>query len=484
MTTIYYDDSGCGQGKTHRALDTIIEQGGRHIYAADRIEAIEERARSLRDKLPKDSPLLIEEIYSNHDYSAIGQSVSSLIEEVPSDYASHKHVVILITHEALKLANFEGFAGQGWSVWIDEVPSILDNEKHQFHLTWNTLAQLYHLAPLKGSTKWSEVLKRDSAVDVAALALDDQAQVLRPLERRVSDPRRNVFTNVREWEELSIKRRQMTWFSIWSPDELDVFDAVFMLGSGLMNSVTVRLWKKHWPEVEWEPMQSPRRAFMHRRVIITCFAEAHVASRKLFDAEEGKKNLTKIARYISERVPTNDLIWTCNKPEIALLKPVMTGEWLTPKKAGSNLYSNRHHVAALYSCKPDDSMRLVLEALGLKSEHYVGTNEYETILQFACRGSIREPSDTSDFHIYVYDRKQAEFLLAYFRDRASAYVLWPQIEVVNLGFANDVRNSKRGRKVKVLTLEEQAAKVEERREQNRLAKQRSRDKAKIASKAA
>ena len=55
---------------------------------------------------------------------------------------------------------------------------------------------------------------------------------------------------------------------------------------------------------------------------------------------------------------------------------------------------------------------------------------------------------------------------------------------MNLGFANDVRNSKRGRKVKVLTLEEQAAKVEERREQNRLAKQRSRQKAKNAAKAA
>lgn len=321
--------------------------------------------------------------------------------------------------------------------------------------------------------------KRDSGVDVAALALDDGLQVLRPFHRRVDDPRRKVFVDVREWEELSVRRRRMSWFSVWSPNELRAFDAVFMLGNDLMNSVTVRLWREHWPEVEWQPMQVERRAFLPRRVIITCFADGHVGNRKLFGSDQGKKNLTAIARYL-QRVPPEQMIWTCNKPEIALLQPLLDAEWLTPKKAGSNAYSGRNHVAALYSSKPDDSMRLVLKALRLEAEHYVGTNEYETILQFVCRGSIREPGDQRDFHIYVYDIMQAEYLQSYFRERASDYVIWVDVEVVDLGFATDVRDTKRGRRPKVLTLAEQEVRKAKRREANTKSKRKQRAAAKLS----
>ena len=72
----------------------------------------------------------------------------------------------------------------------------------------------------------------------------------------------------------------------------------------------------------------------------------------------------------------------------------------------------------------------------------------------------------------------------YLRERASDYVLWPEIIIVDLGFANDVRDGRRGPKTKVLTLAEQVVRVEKRKKQNREAKQRFRAAAKVAKKAA
>jgi hypothetical protein len=267
----------------------------------------------------------------------------------------------------------------------------------------------------------------------------------------------------------------MSWYSVWSPKELTTFDAVFMLGNALMNSLTARLWRRHWPEMQWVAMEAPVRAFKPRRVKITYFAEGHTASRKLFGADKGKENLQQIARFLKDRGLGEQMIWTCNRPDRTVLRD-MPGEWLTPKKAGSNGYSERMYVAAIYTAKLDDSLRLVLERLGLRGQDHIETAEYETILQFVCRGSIREPDDQSDFQIYVYDRRQADYLLAYFRDHASDYVLWPEIVLENLGFAYDVRDSKRGRKPRVLSLAEEAKRKELRRVADRLRKRKARAK--------
>lgn len=390
MTTIYYDDGGCGSGKTHRALTAITCKGGRHIYAADRIEAIDERARSLRAMRADEQSLKVVTIYSNHDYRAVGPSVSAQIEAVPADFAEHSNIVVLITHEALKFANFEAFAGQGWSLWIDEVPSVLDNDTHFFHVAWDKLDELYSLHPFEGE-KWSEVTRKNPNIDVAAMALDDALQVLRPFEKRVADPRRKVLVNVADWAELSVKRRKMSWYSVWSPAELATFDAVFMLGNALMNSLTARLWRRHWPEVQWVPMEAPLRVFKPRRVKITYFAESHTATRKLFGSDKGKENLKQIARYLKDRGLGKEMIWTCNRPDRAILS-AMPGEWLTPKKAGSNAYSELTHVAAIYTAKPDDSLKLVLERLGLCGQDHTETAEYETISSSSAEGQSAIPT--------------------------------------------------------------------------------------------
>lgn len=466
MTTIFYNDGGCGSGKTHQALQAIVTNGGRHIYAADRIEAIEERARELRDMRPSGSPLTLITIYSNHDFRGAGPSVQAQIEAVPTEHGSHRDLVVFITHEAMKHANFDSYADHGWTIWIDEVPSVLDHDAHSFYLSWERLAEIYELKPL--DKRWSEITLLVSAIDVAALAHDDAFQVLRPFHRRVADPRRTVLADLTAWSELGVKRRTMSWHSLWSPEELAPFDNVFMLGNSLKNSLTYQLWQQHWPEVQWVEMSAPLRPFLPRRVTITCFAEGHTASRKLFGSDKGQDNLKRVARYLGDQgYEPQSLIWTCNHADRKTLRQ-MPGTWLAPKKAGSNSYEGYAAVAALYSAKPSDSHRLVLDRLGVDAHWHTVTAEYETVLQFACRGSIRLPGDQQHFRLFVYDRDQAEHLAAYFRDDPRGYVLWPEVVVENLGFAFDVRDTKRGRKPKPVSLAEDAAKKAKRNEDAKL----------------
>ena len=476
MTTIHYDSGGCGSGKTYQALQTIIDSGGRHIYACDRKEAIRERTRTLRELRPDETPLL-RTIYSDHDFRGIGPSVLTEIEALPDELAGHSDVVVFITHEALKLANWEAFAGQGWSLWIDEVPHVLDNDSHAFCRSWKLLSRAYELRPVE-ETRWSEVHLRDLSLDVATLALDDALQVIRPMHRRVADPRRQVFANIKEWAELAEKRKRVSWYSLWSPADLDAFSAVFMLGNGLETSATVQLWKAQWPEVEWLPMELAMRPFLPRRVSITYFAERHCASRSLFGSDAGKSNLRQIARYLAQR-HDYDLIWTCNEPEKELLRG-MPGQWLRPKQAGSNSYEGYAAVAPIYTSKPDDSLRVVYKQLGVDPVCHTRTAEYETILQFACRGSIRLPHDQRPFRIYVYDKAQAQYLLDYFDRDPRSYAV-ARLELENLGFAFDVRDSRRGRKKKVMSAAEREAAAERRRKADRERKRRKRPEKKTAS---
>jgi hypothetical protein len=252
-----------------------------------------------------------------------------------------------------------------------------------------------------------------------------------------------------------------------------------MLGNDLMKSVTARCWLEHWPEFSWTPLSSSSRAFLPRTVTITYFAEEHRASRSLFGSKQGQENLKKVADWLSTRGIAEDLIWTCNNDDQPLLETLMPGTWLRPKKAGSNSYSAYTNVAALYSAKPCDSLRAVMERLRLKPDWHTETAEFETILQFVCRGSIRVPNDQRPFRIFVYDRHQAEYLHRYFSAYQCGSVYWASLEFENLGFGYDKRDSKRGPKPKVLSFAEEAARKEKRKIDDKERKRRDRAAAKL-----
>lgn len=454
MQTIYYDDGGCGTGKTHRALHRIANKGGKHLFVVDRREAMTERTRLLRELAWDGPPIRIRCIASSDDRTAVQRGVKAQVEDAAAEHADEDNVVVFITHEAMRMVGFEAFAEQDWSIWIDEVPSVIDNESHSFFIAWEKLRDFYDLEPVDET--WSLVSRRDPDLDVAALANCEAFELLRPFHRRVCSASRKVLVNVREWGELAEKGRQLTWYSVWSPDQLGPFDAIYMLGNALTASMTFRIWQEVCPEIRWEPM--PRKAieFRHRRAVIHYFAEEHVASRALFQTPEGQRNLRKASEWIAERVPPDQHIWMRNEHTAPLVVALNgCGTRLSPMKAGSNAYDYATHVTCLYSAKPAPALRSVYRHIGVDPAYHVHSAEYETINQFVCRGSIRNPRDDRDIHIYVYDRKQAEYLLSYFGRDPRRYV-WAELDAVDLGFIREEHCSKPGPKVQRLSAAEQA----------------------------
>lgn len=419
-------------------------------------------------------------ISADQNYRLQKRSVTESVEAIPDDFAGHNDVVVFITHEALKLASFEGVAGLGWSMWIDEVPDILDHDKHRFCLTWTQLQAMYRLEPC-GAGKWSKVSLTEEAPELADLANDDGLEMLRPFHRRVADTRREVFINIPEWKELSIKGRELVWYSLWSPDDLRHFESVTLLGNRLLSSATVAILNAKWPTITWRRIPVVDRSFAIRRVHITYFAESHCASRALFDTEQGQRNLRKIADDIGFRVPPHAHIWTCNDKDLDHLKG-LTGPRLKPRQSGSNSFAHATHATMIYTAKPDPNLRAIYQRLGVTPQSFTQSAEREVILQFMCRTSLRLANNQRELHLWVYDKQQAEYLRECLETDPRSYVIC-DLTLQNLGFAYDVRDSRPGRRKVVMTLAEAEAKKEADRIKDRYRKRDGRAAKKAAANA-
>ncbi|EJU12875.1 hypothetical protein LH128_11608 [Sphingomonas sp. LH128] len=72
------------------------------------------------------------------------------------------------------------------------------------------------------------------------------------------------------------------------------------------------------------------------------------------------------------------------------------------------------HAAAIYSAKPSSNLRGLLTALHLDPVIWTRSVEFETILQFVTRTSVRDPANRTPVHLWVFNRAQAAYLKDYF----------------------------------------------------------------------
>jgi len=472
----YYTDGACGTGKTHQALSKIVMAGGRHLFVVDRKETmIERQATVTKIAIATGHYMPTLCVMSGDDRNTKKHGVRRRIHDLPTDYGDHPDVCVFITHEAMRMCDFSDFSG--WSIWIDEVPDVMDNETMNIAVSRVIFESLYDLDPILteagDSTGWSEVVSRDPTVDLAMIASDDVAHGLRSLHRRVMEAkatnRRSVIVNGDAWSEF-VGDKKCNWFSLWSPEYLANFQSVTFLANAFTNSLTFQIMRSMWPDIEWmEVRTNVNRVFKPRSVMIHYYADNHVASRTLFSSEAGKRNLEAISIDINSRIGDRDHIWMCNKAQDDAVR--LMGRKLSPKQAGSNEYQHISAATCIYSVKPDADQRKVYDLLGIDPDYYTETNERETILQFMCRTSVRDPDSTAPIDLFVYDKAQAEYLLRYFERDQRGYAA-ASMQLHDLGFAQIER--KTGRPVI-------ARSVEEKRELARIRKARQRSKVKVAA---
>ena len=115
------------------------------------------------------------------------------------------------------------------------------------------------------------------------------------------------------------------------------------------------------------------------------------------------------------------------------------------------------HAAMIYAVKPSENVRSVIRAVGVTEDEWISTNEREAILQLVTRCSIRNVASAEPATVYVFDKDQADYLMAFFAKQAH---IDATIEFVDL--ALDLAFEKPGPRIRELSPDEVAIRKAER----------------------
>jgi hypothetical protein len=145
---------------------------------------------------------------------------------------------------------------------------------------------------------------------------------------------------------------------------------------------------------------------------------------------------------------------------------------VSPKQAGTNEYRHLTGCAAIYSNKHQSSDAPLVEVFGLSREDIERARQTEDIEQFIMRGAIRCPDFGGEYDIYLYDQWQAEAAKRFLESHSITDVEFIGLDEVGI---MDEERPKPGRKPSSSNSEVLKLKAEERREADRLRKQRDRE---------
>lgn len=410
MVQFYYSDAHCGGGKTFWAIQQMAGVEGRYLYAVDRRAVMAGRAGEVEGvaaqvgKVP--SVPVIRSSMGDDDKGGTAQ-VRQALEAAAATYATSRHVVVVVTHEALMSADLRGFGG--WTAIIDEAPATLAVGTRRTPALAPWLKANYALKPDPDDPGWSLVEPAGGILPLAHVSEDDTLSGWQGFHKRVLAGH-EVYCSVTDWDAVA-DGRQWTWYAPWRFSNLAAFDEVFVLANAFHSSLSYLVAQKVEPQVRFQPLTiTDTRTWARRTATISYFAEAHVASASFWSGEAGGRCLAQVAEWIAKNSDNNH-IWTCNAAREGVFGAVpIKGQRLTPRQHGSDDFKHISTASVVYSAKLNPSEVPVFARLGITPEQVQRAREREDILQFSLRTSLRDPASTQPVEIRVYDRQQATFL--------------------------------------------------------------------------
>lgn len=476
---VFIDESHAGAGKTREAIKRIVSVPCKTLFITERKSAFSELEQRFRDAARKaNSAPIIRHIHGdNHE----GRGVVKRIAELPADYRLHGHVVVIATHEALLRSDFSGFAG--WQIVIDEVPRFLDFEEKHTPLDIAFFQRYYNLTPMLGNWSTVEPTAAGRALTAKDVRDDDSHSHLdlfhaRVLEADQPDGTRLVMCNLPNWSAMKGKKVKWCWASTFSLRALAAFDRVELLGNRFSEDIGTQITSFiDGDSVEWEALPPPPiggDAPAARSVTINFFSD-RPSSKSWFGQCGGQAVLREIGDHLATTLPQN-AIWTANengnwgKPAPRTLLALDDDAFVKPKQAGTNQFRKLHHAAMIYAAKPCENLRSLLRLFKIDPLLWTRSVEFETILQFATRTSVRDPDSAAPVSLWVFDREQALYLKAYFD--AQPHIMASMVHVP-LAIAIPPK-SKGGRPRAFRTPEQEAARQAERRKRDAARKRRNR----------
>jgi len=433
--TIYYSNAFCGAGKTEWAVKLMGKTPGRYIYAVDRTEEFNDRTKRIVSKAIEAGVSVPIHSLSSKAGNSVSQDFPFVIER----YSHEDHVVVIITHEAMKIVDHSVVEGLGWSIIVDEDPKIWSSASFDLGASSPFWLANYTLEPF--TTGYSTIHAKADAPSWRALMADDLTRPMAAFHNRIK--RNGAIVNLEAWEELE-RRQRLTYYALWDVTELAVYDRAVILANSFDSLITFRLIRSLSPSVSLQPIAIvPDQVWQGRDLTINYMAEDHCAGSTFFETTEaGRLAVEEWSKWIRLNVQAKDHYWAANKKRGDLKLP---GQQVSPKIAGSNEYRNLTQCSILYSAKANDAENALFAALSngrIDRDAVRRDREFEDLIQIVFRSSLRLSDDTRSVMVTVYDKEQATFLADYFK--AAGFPFRTNLEFIDLGLTR--QKEKPGRK--------------------------------------
>ena len=411
----------------------------------------------------------MEPIY--YDQPGMKGKVQPRIAQAIEKLGVHPHSVVIMTHCALLDLAPERLTG--WHVAVDEVPEggVVSN-RFAAGASWHNLDRLYRLEPVSGG--WWRVLPRGEAdLPTPGEVIHDSAEALREFHRRALNPARTVLIDIGNWQDARGTRKRVRWHSCWTPHGLLRHAAsVTFAGANVLDSLVCRAAERVGAdEIEFRPVPIASGRTAAPRVLIHYFTR-HEGTTLWWDTQEGSRCLFKIGSHLSGI--GFDGFWSGNHTVIPYLRHRFPGQEVAPRLSGTNGLREHRRCAYIYSNKPQAADGPLLEALGFDRDDIRRTREDEDVIQFVCRGAIRDGSFGGTYEVFLYSEQQAQRLHAYLVKSGITDDV-ELVPVVEAGLMDEERPSlpeRLRREPDTITISERLAL---RREKARLRAQKNRD---------
>lgn len=433
---IYYSNAYCGAGKTEWAVQEMARKRGRYIYSVDRTKEFSDRSKRINDHaILANEPVRIVSLFSD-EKTVVSRDFPLVVER----YSADEHVVIIITHEAMKIVDHSVVEGLGWSIIVDEDPKIWSSASFDLGPSkpfWEANYDLKRFA-----SGYSEIKAKTDAPSWQALMADDLTRPMAAFHSRIK--RAGAAVNLEAWEQLE-QRQRLTYYALWDVTELAVYDRAVILANSFDSLITFRLIQGLHPTVALQPITvGANRVWQGRDLTINYMAADHVAGSSFFETTEaGQRAVKEWSDWVRKNVTGSEHYWAANKKRGDLNLP---GKQVSTKIAGSNEYRYLTQCSVLYSAKANGSEEAVFAAMtnGLIDRDAVRRDrEFEDLIQIVFRSALRVPDDTRPVTITVYDKEQATFLADYFE--AAGFPFRTKLNFIDLGLTR--QKAKPGRKV-------------------------------------
>lgn len=401
-------EAECGEGKTRDELLRIGKERGRYVYVVPKIDDIDKRRKelfALVGGLAAHS-FTIKEAHSRTEGDLRVPLQLLKIRNDLSSLPAGKPMLVFVTQQAATQMD--------WSKWtdfeivFDEVPEVFATYRIKARKNAGLLREYVHVNTDDGECYQLGLTGKGREL-AASTDIDDYDAVHFGLTLMMAKENTYVWVRKSAWDDPA-DSGVLEFFTVTSPMNLTAFKRVRMLGDEMMKSVTAEVWQKKWG-VEFQCLDFPRRSRAvptAKRVSIVYFAEHRDSSITRF--KEGDVPLAAISEFIKRDTGEKPVLWTANERLKAdCLLPAT--DFISPKAHGRNDLQHYTHVAWLAAMKASKFEITSLQSVcGMTSQALTDWREYNALYQFVMRSNLRDYDSATPVVIYVFSRKQAEYL--------------------------------------------------------------------------